>query len=133
MPAKKKEKKPTNIRGKQTKAGMLLSRFVKEVALEETELIKGEDNNDVMVTKAEALVRLIWKKALGWEETKVDDKGITKKLVHAPDKWAADRLFDRLEGKAAPMGADKKDKKSIADRVTEQGTKRLNRIADKSV
>lgn len=128
-PPKNKKKKPDH--GVRTKAGQLLSQFVKRIALEETEFIKDPDGGkDRMVTKAEALVRLIWRRALGYEEVKVDDKGGSTTVQHLPDRVYVGMLFDRMEGRAPLMNPDKKGGRTIADRVSEQGTKRLNKMAE---
>ena len=60
MPAKSKH-------GKKTKAGKLLTRFLEEIAEERTELGEG----DTLITKAEALARIIWSRALGYRELDV--------------------------------------------------------------
>lgn len=125
------EKKKSN-HGKLTKAGQLLSQFIRTIALEETELIKGVDGEDKMVSKAEALARLTWKKALGYTEQKKID-GVLTDIVHQPDRIYAGMLWDRMEGRAPLMNPEKKDRRSIADRVSEQGKKRSNKIAESSL
>jgi len=132
MPSKKEKEQPKSLRGKQTKAGQLLSQLIRQMALEETELVKGEDCDDAMVTKAEALARYMWKKALGYTEIKVDDDGKTETITHLPDKWAIDRLWDRIEGRVPTTGPEKKEKRSVSDRVSEQNARRLNTVADNS-
>ena len=118
-----KEKKPD--RGHAIKAGQLLSKWLRQIAEEPTELIKNEDNEFETVTKAEAVARLIWKKALGWVEEETDDKGIVTKIYHAPDRAMISMIFDRIEGRA-PVSTDVgKKKRAIADKVSEQGTKRI--------
>ncbi|GAI05551.1 unnamed protein product [marine sediment metagenome] len=54
-----KKKSPKTEAGKLKKAGMLLSQFVRDIALEKTQLEKNIDGEDKMVSKAEALARLI--------------------------------------------------------------------------
>ena len=55
--------------GRRTKAGRLLSAFIRQIAEEQTEMVKDpETGEDRMASKAEALARLIWKKALGYTE-----------------------------------------------------------------
>lgn len=118
-------------RGKLTKAGQLLSQFIREIALEKTELVKV-DGEDQMVSKAEAFARLTWKKALGYTEQKVID-GVLTDIVHPPDRVYAGMLWDRMEGRAPLMNPEKKDRRSIADKVSEQGKKRSNKIAESSI
>lgn len=100
------------------KARTLLSKYIKEIADENTEAA----TDGQMMTKAEALARWVWKAALGY--TDENDK------VHGPDKTCVNIILDRMEGKAA-MGTekDKGQKASLADRVSEQATKRLNVLA----
>ena len=124
-----KKKKPNH--GKLTKAGQLLSRFVRDIALEKTELIKDADGEDQMVTKAEALARMIWQRGLGFTEQKIINGALTD-IEHLPDRVYVGMLWDRMEGRAPLMNPDKKDRRTIADKVSEQGKKRLNKIANAS-
>lgn len=126
-----KAKKPNH--GKLTKAGQLLSQFVRSIALEVTELDKNADGEDKMVSKAEALARLMWKRALGYTEIKVGDGGIKTEVIHLPDRTMMAMIFDRMEGRAPLMNPDKKDRRTIADKVSEQGKKRSNKIAESSL
>lgn len=127
--------------GKKSIAGKLLSKFIREIASEECDdpVIKARGEDAVMVTKAEAIARYIWKAALGWEESvNVCDKqgkkvGIRPE-VHKPDKWAINMIWDRMEGRAG--ATDLKggsDKAKLADKVSEQGKKRLSQIAKSSL
>lgn len=125
-----KKKKP---KSKIVRAGQLLSQFIKSIALEETELVKGADGEDRMATKAEALARLTWKKALGYTETQKDAEGKLVDIVHIPDKTMMAVLWDRMEGRAPLMSPDKKGGRTIADRVSEQNKKRTNKIARSSL
>lgn len=126
-----KKKSPKTDRGKLQKAGMLLSQFIRSIALEKTELVKinGEDQ---IASKAEALARLVWKKALGYTEQVAEEGGLVD-IKHAPDRTMIALLWDRMEGRAPLMNPDKKDRRSIADRVSEQGKKRSNKIAESSL
>ena len=110
-------------RGIRTRAGKLLTAFIREIAEEETEVLL--DNEDKMVTKAEALARLIWKKALGYKEVNIV-KGQPIDTIYHPDKGCMGLIFDRMEGKA-PAALDEGDEKlTVAERVSEQGKKRIN-------
>lgn len=132
MPSKKKEKKLSS-RGTKIKAGMLLTQFIKSIALEQTELIRDpKTGEDKMVSKAEALARLVFKKALGYTE-QIAEEGNLVDIKHAPDRTMIALLWDRMEGRAPLMNPDKKDRRSIADRVSEQGKKRSNKIAESSI
>lgn len=120
-----------NERGKRTKAGKLLSSFIRQIAEEETEFVKDPENvEDKMVTKAEALARLIWKRALGYKETKENNDGTSTDYVYASDKGCMSLIFDRMEGKA-PAALDEGDEKlTVAEKISEQGRKRVNKVLD---
>lgn len=108
-----------------TKAGQLLSKWLRQIAEEETEFIKDDGGDDRMITKAEAIARLIWRKALGYSEKKINSKGVEVVENHPPDRTMINLLLDRIEGRA-PMSTDMgKKKRSIADRVGEQGKSRI--------
>lgn len=111
---------------KKTKAGKLLSKYVKDIADEETELIQDPIAGDRMGSKAEALARLMWKNALGF--TEVDSK-TQKEVVKKPDKTFISMIWDRLEGRVIPTAdKDKDNKATIADRISEQAKIRLNAL-----
>jgi len=122
------KKKPLKIK----KAGQLLSQFIRSIALEETELIKGADGEDQMASKAEALARLMWQRALGYVEQRIEKGGLVD-ITHPPDKVLMSMIFDRMEGRAPLMNPEKGNKRTIADRVSEQGKKRLNKLAKSSL
>lgn len=128
-----KKGSPKTDQGKIQKAGMLLSQFVREIALEKTQLEKNIDGEDKMVSKAEALARLIWKRALGYIEIRINDDGTKTEIIHLPDRVYVAMIFDRMEGRAPLMNPEKGDKRSIADKVSEQGKKRSNKIAEGSI
>ncbi|MBE3139504.1 MAG: hypothetical protein IMZ53_02870 [Thermoplasmata archaeon] len=111
--------------GRKTAAGMLLSKFIKQIAEEKTET-GGETDNPVMISKAEALARLIWKCALGSIEEHTDDQGVVTKTYHAPDRTAWQLLFDRMEGKATSIGEADKTRGNVASRVSQQGKDRIS-------
>ena len=134
MPTEKSE------HGKKTNAGKLLSKFIREIANEEFDdpIIKAKGEEAVMVTKAEAIARHIWSVALGYvEEIDIYKDGVktgVKLESHRPDKWAINLIWDRMEGRVGQ--ADTKpgsDKASLAEKVSEQGKKRLAQIANSSL
>lgn len=127
--------------GKKIAAGKLLSKFIREIASEicDDPVIKAKGEEAVMLTKAEAIARYIFKLALGYEESvdvfdKAGKKTGIRPEVHRPDKWAINIIWDRLEGRvgAADLKAGS-DKASLADKVSEQGKKRLSQIAKSSL
>ncbi|GAG94536.1 unnamed protein product, partial [marine sediment metagenome] len=82
---------------------------------------------DKMATKAEALARLIWKKALGYKETAVI-KGELIDTHYHPDRQLMGLLFDRMEGRAPSTIGEGDEKITVAERVSEQGKKRINEV-----
>lgn len=127
--------------GKKIAAGKLLSKFIREIAEEihDNPLVKAIGEEAVMVTKAEALARYMWKAALGYsEDVDVLDKQGKKTGIrpefHRPDKTFIGMIWDRMEGRAAMIDAKAgSDKASLADKVSEQGKKRLSQIAKSSL
>ena len=126
--------------GKKVAAGRLLSKFIREILSEthDDPLIKAIGEEAVMVTKAEAIARHVVKSALGyWAEEDVFVKGVktgVKNVYHKPDKSFIYLVWDRMEGRVGQ--ADVKggsDKASLADKVSEQGKKRLGQIAKSSL
>ena len=125
--------------GKKVAAGKLLSKFIKEIASEthDDPVIKAKGEDATMVTKAEAIARHIFKLALGYQEDEAIYKnGVKvgmKPVIHKPDKWAINIIWDRLEGRVGQADAKAgSDKASLADRVSAQGKKRLGQIAKQS-
>ncbi len=106
-------------------AGKLLSRYIRIIAEEETEviLVEGEDR---MATKAEAMARKMWKIALGWTEQVVPGDGaMPYEVEHAPDQKMMALLYDRMEGRATPATEDDTNRPSAAMKVTEQSKSRI--------
>lgn len=115
-------------RGVRTRAGKLLSGYIRQIAEELTEVIEDpKSGEDRMASKAEALARLIWKKALGWKEVNIVG-GEPVETSYAPDKYLMGLLFDRMEGKAPPTMVEGDEKLTVAERVSEQGKKRINTV-----
>ncbi len=100
-----------------TKAGRLLSRYIREIA---SEKVCSTDGSDVG-TRAEALARKLWELAEGY----VDSDGKT----HEPNKAIIALLLDRMEGRVATVDVkDQKSKATIAERVREQSKMRMNAL-----
>ena len=115
--------------GAKTRAGRLLSNFIRQIAEEQTEMITGPDGEDKMATKAEALARLIWKKALGYKEITIV-KEVPVETTHHPDRQLMGLLFDRMEGRAPLTIGEGDEKITTAERVSEQGKKRIAEAGD---
>ena len=133
--------KDTKNHGKKVAAGKLLSKFLREILNEEYDdpIVKAKGEEAVMMTKAEVIARHIVRAATGYtEDVDVLDKdgkktGI-KPVYHRPDKTYIGLIYDRLEGRASMMDAKSgSDKAKLADRVSEQGKKRLGQIAKSSL
>ncbi|KKL21842.1 hypothetical protein LCGC14_2441390 [marine sediment metagenome] len=110
--------------GDKARAGRLLSQHLRKIAQEETEFVEGPDG-DVMVSKAEALARLMFKLALGWEE---DDVKTGKKKVHNPSAGMIALIWDRIEGRSVPLVGDGKEGRTLPTKVSEESKNRLNRM-----
>jgi len=90
-----------------------LTKLVREIALEE-DTIALEDGTEVTMTKGEQLVRIMYGMALGAK----------------PDRNIIKELYERMEGKVPTTSAkDTAGKATVADRVSEQGKRRLNNLA----
>lgn len=113
--------------GTRTRAGQLLSQYLREIANEETEMVKDpKTGEDRMATKAEALARSIWRDALGYKEKVPGKDGSLIELIHLPVRVAQSIVFDRIEGRAPASVAEGADKMTAAERVSEQGLKRIS-------
>ncbi|KKL54502.1 hypothetical protein LCGC14_2264780, partial [marine sediment metagenome] len=89
--------------------------------------IDPETGEDRMGTKAEALVRNMWKMALGYTEQRVVGDDL-KDFSFSPDKGMMSRIFDRIEGKVPMTATIDKQKATAAERLTKENTKRLNKV-----
>jgi len=120
-------------------ANRLLTRFLDSVSREETEFVDDPEGGR-LATKCEAMARLMFKMALGYNETiQVDKSEDGKKtgveeviLNHKPDKQMIALVYDRLEGRAVPAEDASKHKSSIADKVSNEGVKRIEQAGKPS-
>lgn len=92
---------------------------------QECETVDDEGN---LVTNAEKLARVIWKKAVGYTET-LNRGGDTVEKVHPPAAWAIQLLLDRIEGKVTATAEEREERLTAADRVGELAVNTLNRLA----
>jgi hypothetical protein len=111
-------------KGVKTKAGQLLSRFLRQISEEVTELDQ-KDGEDVLVSKAEKLARIMFKEALGYKEIELGKNGGRKEIIHRPDKYMLALLFERIEGRA-PLAQDDGNKRDVPDRVDDQAKSRIS-------
>lgn len=84
---------------------------------------------DGLITKGEALARLLWAKALGWEEVQIDDEGNERTVKHPPEAWAIQLVYDRMEGKTPQAVTEDEARMTAADQVRELARARLNQLA----
>ena len=112
------------IIGDKIRAGQLLSSHLRKIAQEETEFVAGPDG-DVMVSKAEALARLMFKLALGWEEK---DVKTNKTKIHNPSAGMIALIWDRIEGRSVPLASGDKQGRTLPKKVSEESKNRLNRM-----
>lgn len=123
-PRPEKKKKQTTLIGDKVRAGVMLSTKLREIAQEDTELISGPDG-ECLGTKAEALARLMWKMALGYKETDIK-AGVAVEKIIAPDRGMIQLIWDRMEGRAAPVNDSLRKKRKLPKKVSDANKTRLN-------
>ncbi len=111
--------------GDKAHAGRLLSEFLRRIAQEKTEFVKGPDG-DAMVSMAESMARTMFKIALGYEE---EDIKTGKIKVVKPSAGMIALIFDRMEGRAAPTNLNEDKKRTLPKKVSAENKKRLNELA----
>lgn len=126
-PKPEKKKKQNTLLGDKIRAGVVLSTKLREIAQEETQFIKDPEG-DRMVTKAEALARLMWKMALGYKETEIKANGVVE-TIHGPDRGMIQLIWDRIEGRATPVNDNLQNKRKLPDKVSDANKQRLNDMA----
>lgn len=108
----------------QTKIGRLLSHFIKQIAQEK--IYQESEGQELLITKAEALCRIIWRDAIGWTETLAGGE----RIVHKPDKNMIQLIYERIEGKVGTAEEHKRKDTSIPDKVSEVAKSRINKMVD---
>ena len=125
---KKKDLKNKLEAGEKSRAGRLLSTFLREIAQEKTEII-SDDEVPKRVTKARALADQIWYRALGTYQY-VDP--LTRVVKQPPpDKQMIELIFDRCEGKVGTHEEEVKKDASVPDKVSQANKDKLNKLAQK--
>jgi hypothetical protein len=103
-----------------------LTLHLREIAAEaETMLDDGR-----VITKGEALAILLWRKALGYAEI---DKKTNEEVVHRPEAWAINLIFDRVEGKVPLSMPDERQGLTASDRISDLARTKLNSAAHAAV
>lgn len=111
--------------GDKSRAGRLLSEYLRRIAQEETEFLKLPDG-DRIGTKAESLARLMWKMALGFTTI---DKKTEKEIIHFPDRGMIALIWDRMEGRATPVNDNLGKRRALPKKVSDENKKRMNELA----
>jgi len=96
-----------------TTAGKFLSAALRTLSQE----AHDTDGADVK-TRAQCLAELVWNAALGYTKKvwSATDECFAEKPI-APQTWAINLIFDRLEGKAIPSEESSDGKPTLAKRV----------------
>jgi hypothetical protein len=120
-----KENKNLLERGERIRAGLIISKYLRAILQEKTELVSvavGPDEvKQKLVTKGEKIARDMVREAMESDDSKT--KLEYRKLV-----------IERADGKAGTVQeALGDDEKSIPDRMSEENKARLNRIADEAM
>lgn len=103
--------------------GKELTKHLRLLAME-AESVSDEGET---ITKAEALARLLWKKALGFAEM-VMKEGSPKEVKNPPEAWAIQLIYERLEGKVANTAPEEAGKITAAEKVSELARSRINNV-----
>lgn len=125
------ENEPLMERGQKARAGRMLSEYIRGIGQEVTEVILDDGPSPgppKLVSKAEAMARHIWKKAL----PHTGDDG----NKHEPDLDYIKIVLDRAEGKPGVVAGDDNEdagKESVPDRVSRMNADRLNKLAEKAM
>jgi len=96
-----------------------LTLHLRQIAAEsETMLDDGR-----VITKGEALAILLWRKALGFVDR---DPKTGEEVVHKPESWAINLIFDRVEGKVPLSVPDERQGLTASERVSDLAKLRIN-------
>jgi len=119
-----------NLTEEKKKATRLLTKWVRQIAGEESE-VQQDTPADAprMITKAEALSRLMWKMALGYAEVlqdKINGQLVENTVVHAPNSGMIALLYDRMEGRVPLASEPEHAGRTTSEKVTEQSRNRIN-------
>jgi len=132
----KKKPNPENPdlleRGQKQRAGRLLSEYLRAVAQEVDQVIVEDSMPGCppgmprLVSKAEALARWLWSRAL------VHKDSVGNPIP--PDLDVVKIVLDRCEGKPGTGADDPADgRETVPDKISRMNAERVNRIAEESV
>jgi len=115
-------------RGEKSRAGKMLSEYIRGIGQECSEVILDDGpcpGPPRLVSKAEAMARHIWKKAL----PHTDDEG----NKHEPDLDYIKIVLDRSDGKPGTQNKDddpSDGRETVPDRISRMNADRLNKLAE---
>lgn len=105
-----------------------LTNHLREMAAEAHDML----DDGSMLTRGEALALLLWRKALGYTEKRVDDEGKETEVYHEPASWAIQLVYERMEGRTPQAITEDEQRIKAADRVRDLAKSRLNSLAQKA-
>ena len=128
------EDKDISEHGLKVRAGQALTRHLIQVGQEKTESNGFDDKGSSrQITKIEALARLMWKLAFGYEEEirslNKDGKATMTKKIVAPDKALIALIYDRLEGKVSSGDDEGAKKQPGSNKVQDQVQRRMTQMS----
>lgn len=98
-----------------------LTKHLRELAASLSDQM-GDDGR--ALTRAQALAKVIWDRALGW----IDRTDDGKEAQHSPEPWAITLVYERLEGRCPTALDVGSGKGTVADRVSELGKTAINNL-----
>jgi len=101
--------------------GKELTKYLRTLAMEAESIA----DDGTPITRAEALARALWTKALGGKKRNRD--GTESELL--PEAWAIQLIYERLEGKVANAATDESGKITTAEKVSELSRNRINSLS----
>lgn len=132
MAKRPRENKDLMELGKKSRAGRVLSEYLRGIASERTEtVIDPIACKEVIVSKGEYLARKLWDKALGRSAREDPETGRMVIVEGDINLDCVKILLERVEGKAGVTQDDfDAAKPTAADKVSEINKKRLNAMAE---
>lgn len=124
MTKNNKDNKQLLEEGQKIRSGQILSEYLRAIGNEKTEVytpdtsqVDPDEQRPELISKAEMLMRHIWKQALKCQEEKIRLEYI--KLV-----------LDRVEGKVSTSDFEPPKRPGIPGKISAKGKARLNRLAE---
>lgn len=115
----------------------MAQRFNKQVLTTHLHVLAGEvhdvDRGGDAITRAQALAKLLWDKALGCKKTEMNDEGREIEVVYRPEAWAIQLLYDRLEGRVGTASEEDVDRPQVLDKLRKAARERVNAATAQAV